>query len=391
LRILQVSAYYAPAFVYGGPPRSIHGLCKALHGHGARVQVFTTDANGMSALPPEVSARRDYDGVPVRYFPHSWPATPIGSRELTLALRPALEQIDLVHVHGLWNRVVWAAARAARSAGVPYVLSPRGMLQDGALAHRPWRKRLAYALIERHTIAGASLLHATSEAERDALATIAPSIPVRLIPNGIDVDAPRAALTRHELEVPSAGPLISFVGRIHQIKRLDLLLDAFARLVPRHPDARLVIAGPDEQGLRPGLESRHPNLAPHTTWLGNIDTAQRDALLAHSHALVLCSDSESFGMTVVEAMAVARPVVVTSTCGWNDVQRHGAGLQVPQTPVAIADALARLLDDHALARRMGLRGRALASTTYSWNAVRDAFLSAYRSVLDGRSPQRVAS
>src|SRR5688572_12303617 len=133
MRILHVAAYYAPAFVYGGPPRSIHGLCHALHTQGVDIEVFTTDANGAAALPQHVTDARCYDGVPVRYFARTWPTVPIGSRALTGALREALQTTDLLHIHGLWNRVVWAAAREARRAGVPYVLSPRGMLEDAAL------------------------------------------------------------------------------------------------------------------------------------------------------------------------------------------------------------------------------------------------------------------
>ena len=190
-----------------------------------------------------------------------------------------------------------------------------------------------------------------------------------LIPNGVEtppagVDAP--------CDTP---PTFVFVGRLHAIKRLDLLIDAFARVAAVSPEARLVIAGPDEQGLRASLEARHP-LGARVTWLGAVDAARRDAVLAQARALVLCSDSESFGMAVVEAMAAGRAVIVTRTCGWNDLERRGAGLLVDQTPAAIADAMQRLLDVRAAAE-MGVKGRRWVEEAFTWDAVAGRFIETY--------------
>ncbi|MGH9346645.1 MAG: glycosyltransferase, partial [Vicinamibacterales bacterium] len=103
MRVLHVSAYYAPAFVYGGPPRSIHALCRALRGRGVDVEVFTTDANGAEALPASITGRATFEEVPVRYFARTYPRSPIGSRPLVTALRREIGGYDALHVHGLWN------------------------------------------------------------------------------------------------------------------------------------------------------------------------------------------------------------------------------------------------------------------------------------------------
>ncbi|HTM04916.1 MAG TPA: glycosyltransferase [Vicinamibacterales bacterium] len=372
MRVLHVAAYYAPAYVYGGPPRSIHGLCRALTRHGVDVEVFTTDANGEAALPPTVTGSGDFEGVPVRYFPRTWPLEPIGSRALATTLRRTIGRFDALHIHGLWNRIVWTAAREARRAGVPYVLSPRGMLETAALAHKPWRKRLAYAAIERHTIEGAATCHATSAREAATLRAITPDASVVLIPNGVDVPAGADP-------APNVRPTFVFIGRLHAIKRLDLLLDAFAQVVAVRPDARLIIAGPDEQRLRELLE---PRQAPgnRVTWLGAVDARQRDAVLAQARALVVCSDSESFGMAVVEAMAAGRAVIVTRTCGWDDLERRGAGLLVDQNPLAIADAMQRLLDAPAAASTMGVNGRRWVEEAFTWDAVARRFIETYSAI-----------
>jgi glycosyltransferase involved in cell wall biosynthesis len=382
-RVLHVSAYYAPAYRYGGPPRSIHGLCKALCRHGVDVQVFTTDADGPGRLPQEVTGAAAFEGVPVRYFPRDWPLNPIGSRTMVAALPAALASADVVHIHGLWNRTVWGAARAAYRAGVPYVVSARGMLHDAALAHRPWRKKAAFALIEKRLLERASLLHATSEDEVTVLERLGTGRPVVLIPNGIEPrqvseDRPfaQAGVRGGPLQVAQV-PTVLFVGRLHPIKRLDLLVDAYTLLRQQFPGARLVLAGPDEAGLRPSLEARAGEHAGGIEFRGAVDAAGRDRLLGEATGLVCCSDSESFGMSVLEALAVGTPVVVTDTCGWMDVERHQLGFRVPQTAPAIAQALGRLAAAPEAAREMGARGRALAESRYTWPAVARAFAEQY--------------
>jgi glycosyltransferase involved in cell wall biosynthesis len=376
-----VSAYYAPAFVYGGPPRSIHGLCVALRRHGVDIEVLTTDANGVAALPPAVTAAGDYEVVPVPYCPRGWPEEPIASSTLVSALRAAFARADLVHIHGLWNRVVWGAASACRRAGVPYVLSPRGMLEPGAIAHHAWRKRAAYALFERRTLTHASLVHATSEQEARTVARWQPGVRTVTIPNGIALDAPSPSNAIESREPPDVRVLILFVGRIHAIKRLDLLLDAFARLRSGRRDVHLVIAGPDEQGLRAVLERRHAGLERAVSWVGAVDAGQRQALLARARALVLCSDSESFGMVVLEALAASRPVVVAETCGWSVLRDRQAGFVVPQSAEAIAHALDRLVANAELAESMGRRGRQLVESSFTWDAVARTFIPEYEAVL----------
>ncbi|MGE0257083.1 MAG: glycosyltransferase [Alphaproteobacteria bacterium] len=380
MRVVHVSAYYAPAFSFGGPPRSIHGLCRALVEAGCDVEVLTTDADGADRLPASVRERREFEGVLVRYFARSRPFRIAGSRDLAAHLGSAVRHADVVHIHGLWNRVVWAAARSARAAGVPYVLSPRGMLDAGSLRHHRWRKALVYPFADRPAVRNAAVLHATSSGEADGIRRRCPSARIEVIPNGIDPEPRGAGQTRESLGLPADGPLIASVSRLHPVKRLDLLVDAFADVRRRHPDARLVIAGPDEQGLRPSLEARAGAAASAIVWMGQVDEDRRDGLLRHAAAFAMCSDSESFGLAALEAMRAGAPVLVTDTCGWPSVAEAGAGLVVPQTRAAIADGLSRLLADPAARRLMGERGQALARQAFGWPAVAARFTALYGSI-----------
>jgi hypothetical protein len=142
VRVVHVCAYFAPAFVYGGPPRSVFDLCRAERDAGADVRVITTTANGNGELGGPIVARGEYDGIPVRYCERAWPRSIFYAPSLGPSVAAALRDADILHLHGLWNAAIWAAAAAAREQRRPYVLSPRGMLTPAALAHDAWRKRL---------------------------------------------------------------------------------------------------------------------------------------------------------------------------------------------------------------------------------------------------------
>src|SRR4029079_11928835 len=102
LRILHVSPYFAPAFRYGGPPRSVLGLCQGLQRTGVQVEVITTTANGPTDLNVSPPGAERYEGVRVRYVRTAFPRRCFGAR-MRAPLSEALSHVDLCHIHGIWN------------------------------------------------------------------------------------------------------------------------------------------------------------------------------------------------------------------------------------------------------------------------------------------------
>jgi glycosyltransferase involved in cell wall biosynthesis len=105
--------------------------------------------------------------------------------------------------------------------------------------------------------------------------------------------------------------------------------------------------------------------------------------LADATALVMCSDSESFGMSIVEALAAGVPVVVTKTCPWQEVETAGCGFWVEQQAATLAEAIDRLLANPSQARAMGERGRAWVQSRYSWHSIAGAMADRYAAVVSG--------
>jgi glycosyltransferase involved in cell wall biosynthesis len=386
VRVLHVTPYFAPAFAYGGPPRSVLDLCRSLQRDGVDVRVVTTTAGGDRQLPASGPGFVVHDGVPVHYAPLRWPP-----RYFNAAVGPALDEglrwCDVCHVHGLWNVAEWMSTRRASRAGVPYVVSPRGMLEPAALKRSRIGKRAVWPLLERPALKRAARLHATSEREATTLRALDLGVDVAMIPNGVDTDAASRVVRgtyRRRTGLGPDAPLIAFLGRLHPIKRLDVLAEAFLRVRSARPDARLVIAGRDETGYRRTIEPLVSEAREAVTWTGELDADAKWELLADATVLVCCSDSESFGMSVAEAMAAGVPVVATHGCPWPHLDEWGCGSWVEQTPVALVDALLRVTGNPAAARVAGEKGRAIVAGRFAWEPIAAAMKTMYAGAIEHR-------
>ncbi len=365
MKILHVAPTYLPAVRYGGPIFAVHGLCRALAGRGHEVHVFTTNVDGPGTLSVPIDREVDVDGVRVHYFPSEFPRLYRSS-----GMRSALLEtgsFDLVHVHAvyLWPGV--AAATAARRAGVPYVISPRGMLVPDLIRRKNrFVKQAWLRFFERRGFAGAAAIHFTSRAEWDDASKIAIPLPSPMVvPNGVEIP--------ERPDVARETAMLLHLGRISWKKRLDLVIDA----LPRLPGVRFVIAGNDEEALAPSLREQAVRLgvANRVDLVGPVYGDAKNALLARASLFVLMSDSENFGNAVLEALAMQTPVILSNGVGVaEDVVSAGAG-------VIGLDGVAGLLANTLLREEMGRRGRALVEERFGWSRVAGEMENVYRRIL----------
>jgi glycosyltransferase involved in cell wall biosynthesis len=370
MRILHVIPTYLPAWRHGGPVLAVHGLCKALAARGHEVTVFTTNVHGEGTLDVSLDEPVRIDGVEVRYFAVRPPRRLYFAPSLKKAVREGIAGFDVVHLHSIFLWPTTAAARAAERAGVPYVLSPRGMLVPEMMRARGrWRKSVWMLLAERRTIEQAAALHATSSLEAEEAARLDLSLPsVFVIPNGID-PAPwtgnGSAPSPVVQELAGRGPFLLFLGRLSWKKGLDRLIPAMAAV----PGTNLAVAGNDEEGLRPELErlAGQAGVADRVSFLGPVHGADKAALLRGTAALVLPSYSENFGNVVLEAWAAGRPVVVTPEVGLAETVRQTEGGIVARADLGAA--LREVLADTNRLDEMGRRGAATVRERFAWAAV----------------------
>lgn len=365
MRLLHVVPTYLPAWRHGGPILAVHGLCKALAARGHEVTVLTTNVHGDGTLDVPLERPVAMDGITVRYFPVRPPRRLYFAPGLGRTAREGLSQtpmFDAVHLHSVFLWPTTAVARAAERAGVPYVLSPRGMLVPDLMRTRGrWRKLAWMLAAERRTIERAAMLHATSELEAEEAARLdLPLPPVAIVPNGIDPEPWDGQASPAIRSIIEGKPFFLFLGRISWKKGLDRLIPAMKDA----PGAVLAIVGNDEEGLRPGLERLAGD--GNVVFLGPVHGADKAALLHRAAALVLPSRSENFGNVVLEAWAAGRPVVVTPEVGLAETVRETGGGIVARD---LGTALREMLADPDRKEEMGRRGAEAVRERFGWGEV----------------------
>lgn len=382
LHILHVVPTYYPALRYGGTVVVNRALASALARRGHEVTVCTTSMDGPHDLEVPTDRPVLLDGVSVRYFPVPALRRLAWSPALGRWLDQALGGFDLVHLHSIFLWPTLAAAQRARARGIPYLISPHGMLAPELIRRRSrWVKTAWIQLFERHSLRAAAALHVTAELERElATATGLPLPAIHNIPHGVEWPRQHTPLQAGRFHgIPR--PYALFLSRISWKKGLDRLLRAW-RQVPGLP---LVIAGNDEENYLPQLRAlaQAEGIADRVHFVGPAGQDEKWALFAEAELFVLPSYNENFGCVVAEAMAMACPVVLSDQVGLAPlVARSGAGLVNSGAPEELAAAVRRLHADPALRRQMGTAGRRAAEEQLSWDAAAAQTEALYRRCLD---------
>ncbi len=203
-----------------------------------------------------------------------------------------------------------------------------------------------------------------------------------MIPNGCGLDPdtvlPEGETFRRRFDIPPRAPLVLFLGRLHRIKGLDVLVDAFATLRQDVPAVQLVIAGPDE-GERAAVEDRARRLgvleAVHL--VGRVDDDLRLAALRAADVFALTSYSEGMPNAVLEACASGTPVLISDRCNLPEVSSFAAGQIVEVRPEAVAGALAEILTDRTGLKSMGENGRRMVRERFAFSTVIDRLEQMY--------------
>lgn len=383
MRILHVVPTYLPAIRYGGPIFAVHSLCRALVARGHSVDVFTTDIDGPASSPVRVGVPTNLDGVTVTYFHSPLLRRLSWAPALGRTLNSEVRSFDVVHLHSVFLWPTWIAARTARAARVPYVVSPRGMLVKDLLKRRHRLLKSAWVrLAERFTLEHAEAIHVTSELEGSELNRFDWRLRrIAKIANGVEEpDANFGPPSAEVSRIVAARPLVLYLGRLSWKKGLDRLLLAFRQV----EKATLAIVGPDDEGLAPHLAE----LAAKLEIGGRVHIlpesvrgSNKEQLFAAARLFVLPSYSENFGNSVLEAMRRALPVVITEAVGAAEiVRRSGGGLVVSAEPATLASAIGTLVKSEESARAMGESGRAYTVAHCLWTGAAAKMEHLYESV-----------
>jgi glycosyltransferase involved in cell wall biosynthesis len=345
---------------YGGPALSVSRLATALTELGIEVGLWAANDSAKTTpfLPPGSSVRR-LTGTAF------WALDDFGGA-------------DILHDNGMWLPHNHRIANLAARYNIPRVVSTRGMLEPWAINHKWGKKRVAWWLYQRRDLKRARCHHATAEAEGRNVQSLGLGVPIRVIPNGVDLPELGSGA-----EHRSNQKRALFVGRIYPVKGLPMLIKAWARVRPQ--GWYLQIAGPDEAGHLVAVKDEvlAAGLSETVSFMGPISGPTKQAALLAADLFVLPTYSESFGMSIAEALAHGLPVLTTTGAPWPMLQQYGCGWWVDPTVDGIAEGLRQATSsDSETLRAMGRKGRAFVKAEYRWERIANQFIATYVSVLN---------
>lgn len=383
MHVLHVTPYFPPTWAYGGIPRIVYGLGRALAAQGAAVSVWTTDA--LDTRRAELPARRTLEGLDVWQSPNLSNRAayqhqlflPRGGRAALEALH-AERPIELLHLHGHRHLLNTVAVAFAQAHGLPWVMTPNGTLP--AHERKVGLKHLWDLALAGHVPRGARRLVAVSQAERGQILRLGvPAERVVRIPNGLELEEFRELPARGSFRQRwgLAGRIVAYLGQISPRKGVDHLVAAFAG--GAIPDATLVVGGNDMGGLAAARRQAPAGVV----FTGLLEGPARLELLVDADVLVYPSTDEVFGLVPFEGLMCGAPVVVGGDCGCGElIGAAGAGLLVQHADVEGLRARIRtLLDDRAAAQAMVRRGRRYVESNLGWGPIARQHLDLYAGVL----------
>lgn len=274
------------------------------------------------------------------------------------------QDYDLYHANALWTLPSHMTVKAAQRNNKPVVLAPHGMLYPQALKVSKWKKEIIYRLFQKSDLQNVDCLQATCMDEVNHIRNLNIKTPVAIIPNCLHLNA-ESRLCRKPNNIRRFG----FVGRLHPIKNIHLLLECWYNLKSYTDNCELIIVGNGDKEyelqLKRYVTEKKLN---NVTFSGFIEQEQLKDIIPQFDYLILPSKSENFGMVVPEALINNVPVLASKGTPWEELRTFQCGWWYNQDDLSdtLIEAI-QLPESERIA--MGKRGKSLVCEKYSMEEV----------------------
>ncbi|MBD2165790.1 glycosyltransferase [Calothrix membranacea FACHB-236] len=376
--------------IRGGTSQAVLDMVKALRAKNIDAEIATTNDNGDSILNVSLQERIQYHQVPIWFFNRFSPSVKFLSEyavssDLTQWLWYNISNYDIVHIHAIFSYAPTITMLIAQLKNIPYIVTPHGLLCKWSLQQSTLKKQIYLKIIEQANLNYSQGLHFTSEQEEQEASQLHLTSPSFILPHGIYIpptipDA-RQRLRQH-FNLALDEPIILFLSRLHPKKGLNYLIPALSKL--SHHRFTLILAGsgdPDyDNEIRSLVIDR--GIQNRTYFTGFVQGEFKELLMQGADLFTLTSYSENFGLSVLEALAVGLPVLVTPGVALaNIVAQQSIGYVTELDVDAIASTLQKALDYPQDAKNRGDRARQFILENYTWDRVGTKMLSVYKNIV----------
>ena len=345
-------------------------LCESLHQSDINIKLIALDWAPIDTPPTYLRT------FPLGIGPRKLGRSPAMAQWLDSEVRSG--GVDVLHNHGLWMMPNVYPGRTAANFKLPYIVSPHGTLSAWATNNGSKIKKLFWPLVQRPALKAVTCFHATAEHEYQDIRRMGFRQPVAIIPNGVDIPPPMDRVT-------GEARTLLFLGRIHPVKGLNMLLPAWGAVEARFPDWRLRIVGPGDDDYLNKVHALAVALElKRVDFCGPLFGSDKWQAYAEAELFVLPSYSENFGMSVAEALAAGTPAVVTKGAPWPGLDSECAGKWIDNGVAPLVSALEELMQCNSEELSfMGQRGRLWMERDNSWRTIGRKMADTYRWVREG--------
>ena len=375
MRILHVVPSFAPCFSHGGVVNASYQIAKKQVENGHDVTVYTTDSCN-ERLKFEDNHNVDFEGIKVFYFKNISNEfknkltidTPVSSIR---HIKKTIGDFDIVHIHEHRHSLAIAAHRYAKKNNVPYVLQAHGSVLP--FFQKEKMKEIFDKIWGFDILYDASKVFALTEVEKEQYLKMGVlEDRIEIVPLGINLDEyndlPDRGNFKSKYGIDENDKLILFLGRIHEIKGLDLLVDSFSQI--SNENVKLAIVGGD-YGFKGRLEKsiNDYNLNDKVVFPGVLTGRDKIEALVDCNIFVMPSRYESFTTSGLEAMACSKPLILTENNHIHTWVKDNVGLICEFDKQDLSKCIETLLNDDELCEKFGKTGRELIESKYEWDKV----------------------
>lgn len=295
----------------GGPSRSVPMLVKGLSEVGVDITLMTIRTEQMNTHALEGTSAKlhildAFDTKDVKSFVQT-------------------EKFDIIQIQSVWDPRYHKLVKIAQDLNIPYLITPRGMLEPWSLSQKKWKKKLAMMLYQKADLQQAACIYTTADMEAQHVRDLGIEAPCSVIPNGIETEGYPCRSSEEGVKKQ-----ILFLSRIHVKKGIELLIEAFAKVKKEHDDFKdwsVVIVGNGEQDYINSLKKivQSLEMTDDIRILPPVFGEAKVKLYQESSIFCLPSYSENFGMVIAEAMSCGVPVITTTNCPWEILNKTNTG------------------------------------------------------------------
>lgn len=387
MNILHVVTYFTPCFSAGGVVNAAYQIAKKQVEEGHNVCVYTTDSC-QERLELENNYNVDVNGIKVFYFKNISNTvktkltidTPIS---LIGYLKKTVNDFDIIHIHEHRHSLAIATHRYAKKNNVPYVLQAHGSVLP--FFQKEKLKKIFDKIWGFDILNDACKVFALTEVEKEQYLKMGvDERKIEIVPLGINLEEydnlPSKGKFKSEFNIKDDEKLIVFLGRIHEIKGLDLLVKSFNKI--KCDNIKLAIIGGDYgylnsvKALIKDLKLEDRIIFPGVL----IGEAKKEALV-DCDIFVMPSRYESFTTSGLEAMACSKPLILTKNNHIHDWVEGNVGITCEFDENELANRIEKLLNDTKLCDEFGKNGRQLIENKYNWTKVEKEIERIYNSVI----------